>query len=57
MSDYADECQREWDRREAEPEDDMTGISIAEACEIAKEMREEFELQCAIKKYSRPQAI
>jgi len=46
----------EWDRLESEPEDDMTGIRIAEALEIAREMRAEFELQCDIKKYSNKQA-
>jgi len=40
----------EWDKLEFEPEDDMTGIGIAEALEIAREMRAEFELQCDIKK-------
>lgn len=47
--DYADHCNREWDRLEAEPEDDMSGTSPAENLERAREMREDFELQCAIK--------
>jgi len=50
MTDPNREALSHWDSLEAEPDDDDTGISIAEALEIAKEMREDFELQVSIKK-------
>jgi hypothetical protein len=34
----------------------IEGVSPAEALEEARELREEFELQCDIKKYSNNQA-